>query len=382
MLSNPPLSLYIHIPWCLRKCPYCDFNSHGLPAALPEADYVTALLSDLDRELEHAAGRAIETVFIGGGTPSLFEPASIDRLLMGVAERAPLSDTAEITLEANPGTFEMDKFKGFRAAGVNRLSIGIQSFDDRMLHALGRVHDGNEALRAVDVARAAGFDNLNLDLMFSLPEQGVDAALADVTTAIGLAPEHISWYQLTLEPGTAFFKQPPVLPDDDTAWQIQQQCQQELSDSGYRQYEVSAYARDGRQCRHNLNYWTFGDYLGIGAGAHGKITDSAGERLLRTSKVRSPDAYLGLRTGSEPVASEHEIARDERPLEFLMNHLRVRAGFPESAFPRRTGLPLTALEPTLSDCLGEGLLERDGGMIRCSERGWLFLTDVLGRFVH
>jgi oxygen-independent coproporphyrinogen-3 oxidase len=382
MLSNPPLSLYIHIPWCLRKCPYCDFNSHGRPAALPEADYVTALLSDLDRELAHAAGRTIETVFIGGGTPSLFEPASIDRLLRGVAERAPLSDTAEITLEANPGTFEMDKFKGFRAAGVNRLSIGIQSFDDRMLHALGRVHDGNEALRAVDVARAAGFDNLNLDLMFSLPNQDVDAALADVTTAIELAPEHISWYQLTLEPGTAFFKQPPVLPDDDTAWQIQQQCQQELADGGYHQYEISAYARDGRQCRHNLNYWTFGDYLGIGAGAHGKITDSASDRLLRTSKVRSPDAYLGLRTGSEPDASEHEIARDERPLEFLMNHLRVRAGFPESAFPQRTGLPLSALEPTLSDCLGESLLERDRGVIRCSERGWLFLTDVLGRFVH
>ena len=382
MLSNPPLSLYIHIPWCLRKCPYCDFNSHGRPAALPEADYVTALLSDLDRELERVAERTIETVFIGGGTPSLFEPAAIDRLLRGIDARATLAGTAEITLEANPGTFEMDKFKGFRAAGINRLSIGIQSFDDRMLHALGRVHDGGEALRAVDVARAAGFDNLNLDLMFSLPDQDVDAALADVTTAIDLGPEHISWYQLTLEPGTAFFKQPPVLPDDDTAWQIQQQCQEALAFSGYRQYEVSAYARDGRQCRHNLNYWTFGDYLGIGAGAHGKITDGAGDRLLRTSKVRSPDVYLGLRVGMEPVTLEHEIGHDERPLEFLMNALRVRDGFSESDFPRRTGLPLSALEPSLSGCLGDGLLERDGGAIRCSERGWLFLTDVLGRFVH
>lgn len=380
MLRNPPLSLYIHIPWCLRKCPYCDFNSHGRPTALPERDYVTALLSDLDREAERTAERTIETVFIGGGTPSLFAPESIARLLCGVAERVTLSDTAEITLEANPGTVEAVKFRGFRAAGINRLSLGIQSFDDRMLQRLGRVHDGAEALRAVDIARAAGFDNLNLDLMFGLPAQDVAAALADLTTAIGLGPEHVSWYQLTLEPGTAFFKQPPVLPDDETTWQIQQQGQCALAEAGYRQYEVSAYARDGRQCRHNLNYWHFGDYLGIGAGAHGKITDGLQGRVVRTAKVRSPEVYLGLRTGTDAPTSEHEIVADERRLEFLMNQLRVRAGFREEAFPLCTGLPLDALEPALSGCVADGLLEREHGVIRCSEHGWQFLTDVLGRF--
>jgi oxygen-independent coproporphyrinogen-3 oxidase len=382
MLSNPPLSLYIHIPWCLRKCPYCDFNSHGQPTALPEADYVTALLADLDRELARVPGRPIETVFIGGGTPSLFSPEAIDRLLNGLGDRATFSADAEITLEANPGTVEVTRFKGFRAAGVNRLSIGIQSFDDAMLQALGRVHDSGDALRAVHTAREAGFDNLNLDLMFGLPNQGVEAALSDVSTAVALAPDHLSWYQLTLEPGTAFFKQPPVLPDDDITWQVQQHCQQALGAAGYRQYEVSAYARDGFRCRHNLNYWTFGDYLGIGAGAHGKFTDARTGRLTRTAKVKSPDAYLGVRPSAEPFESLDEISRDDLPLEFLMNQLRLRHGFSEADFPTRTGLPIGALEPALSACVRDGLLERSDGVIRCSDQGWHFLVDVLGRFVH
>ena len=382
MLRTPPLSLYIHIPWCLRKCPYCDFNSHGRPTQLPEADYVTALLSDLDRELEPVGGRSIETIFIGGGTPSLFTPDSIGRLLLGINGRANVCGKAEITLEANPGTVEAEKFKGFRAAGVNRLSIGIQSFDDRLLQALGRVHDGAEARRAVSIARAAGFDNLNLDLMYALPNQSVAAALGDLATAIALTPDHLSWYQLTLEPGTAFFKQPPNLPDEHTAWEIQERGQATLHQAGYHRYEISAYAREGRQCRHNLNYWAFGDYLGIGAGAHGKITDSANGHIVRTAKVRSPDAYLGVRNSAAPAVARHEIPTDERPLEFLMNHLRVRDGFSEADFTARTGLPLSALEPGLSGCLGEGLLERDQGAIRCSVRGWDFLTDVLGRFVN
>jgi len=381
MLRNPPLSLYVHLPWCARKCPYCDFNSYAAPGPVPEDDYIEALFADLDRELKRVGERRFETVFIGGGTPSLFRPEGIARLLRGVRRRASLAPDAEITLEANPGTVDTTRLKGFLNAGINRLSIGVQSFNDSMLRSLGRIHDGQEALRAVQLAREAGFTNFNLDLMFGLPGQGIEEALSDVQTAMALSPSHISFYHLTLEPNTIFYKHPPAVPDEESVWRAQERCQQALRAGGYLQYEVSAYARSGFQCRHNLNYWRFGDYVGIGAGAHGKITDADNDRLIRTAKVRRPEAYFeSLRITAETGGGE-VIARKDRPLEFLMNHLRLREGFPESAFPTRTGVPLDVLETTLSDCVRDGLLTRTDGVIRCSDRGWNFLDDVLSRFL-
>lgn len=382
MLQTPPLSLYIHIPWCVRKCPYCDFNSYAARGGLPEDSYVAALLADLDRELRAVGQRRIETVFIGGGTPSLFSSEAIDRLLQGIVRRASLAPDVEITLEANPGTIDTARFKGFRAAGVNRLSIGVQSFDDVLLHAVGRIHSGADAARAVQWAQDAGFDNLNLDLMFGLPGQGAEQASADVARAIALAPAHISFYHLTLEPNTAFHKHPPVLPDEDSTAAVQDACRDALAASGYRQYEISAYARDGFRCRHNLNYWRHGDYLGIGAGAHGKITDAPNERVIRTSKIRKAESYIALDAREPKFRCEQIIPREERPLEFLMNHLRLREGFPESAFPECTGLPLEVLEPRLSRCIGDGLLMRTTGRVCCTPRGWNFLDEVLGRFVQ
>ena len=288
MLSAPPLSLYIHIPWCIRKCPYCDFNSHRAEADLPERGYITARLDDLDVDRAGVQGRRIETIFLGGGTPSLFSAEAISQLLEGVRQRVVLAADAEITLEANPGTAEAGKFRGFRQAGVNRLSLGLQSFNDAQLQRLGRIHGRAEALRAVELARAAGIDNLNLDLMFGLPGQTAEEGLADIRTAIDLQPEHVSYYQLALEPNTVFHKYPPRLPEDEAIWSIQQAGQAMLAEQGYRQYEVSAYARPGRRCRHNLNYWHFGDYLGIGAGAHGKITRMHTGEIIRTAKIRHP----------------------------------------------------------------------------------------------
>ncbi len=382
MLRTPPLSLYIHIPWCVRKCPYCDFNSYAARGGLPESEYVAALLSDLDRELEELGQRQIETVFIGGGTPSLFSPEAIDELLQGITRRTRLAPEAEITLEANPGTVDAARFRGIRAAGVNRLSIGVQSFDDALLHAIGRIHSGAEAVQAIAGAREAGFDNLNLDLMFGLPGQDSRQALADVETAIGLAPTHISFYHLTLEPNTAFYKQPPVLPDEDAVSLGQQGCQQVLAAAGYSQYEISAYARPGYACRHNLNYWRHGDYLGIGAGAHGKITDAANHRVIRTSKVKKPESYLSWVPRSPGFREEQVVAAEDRPLEFLMNQLRLREGFREAAFAECTGLAIDVLESRLSVCIRQGLLTRDGGHIRCTARGWNFLDDILQRFVR
>jgi oxygen-independent coproporphyrinogen-3 oxidase len=292
-----------------------------------------------------------------------------------------LAPDAEITLEANPGTVDAAKLEGFLNAGVNRLSIGVQSFDDAMLRALGRIHDGQEALRAARLAREAGFTNVNLDLMFGLPGQDSEDALADVQTAIALSPSHISLYQLTLEPNTIFYKYPPALPDAESVWHTQERCQQALRAEGYLQYEVSAYARSGFQCRHNLNYWRFGDYLGIGAGAHGKITEADHDRVIRTAKPRGPEAYRESLRSSADVGRQDVIALQDRPVEFLMNHLRLRDGFPESVFPGRTGLPLDALETTLSDCLRDGLLTRSNGVIRCSDRGWNFLDNVVARFL-
>jgi oxygen-independent coproporphyrinogen-3 oxidase len=382
MLKTPPLGLYLHIPWCVRKCPYCDFNSHAAGEALPERAYVAALLTDLEQALAAVVGRTVETLFIGGGTPSLFSAEAIAALLDGVRSCLTVAPDAEITLEANPGTAESGKFRGFREAGVNRLSIGVQSFDAGHLQRLGRIHGREEALRAAVLAREAGFDNFNLDLMFGLPDQTREQALADVRTAIALGPTHLSFYQLTLEPNTLFHKYPPRLPEDDAIWAIQRDCQALLAEQGYHQYEVSAYAREGRGCRHNLNYWRFGDYLGIGAGAHGKLTDLKTGTVTRTWKIKHPAHYLDATGQPERRGGRAEVGRDELPFEFLMNALRLREGFPEALFAERTGLPLEVLEPELAACVDEGLLAREGGVIRCTETGYNFLDNVLQRFLE
>lgn len=376
----PPLSLYIHIPWCIKKCPYCDFNSHAAKADLPETAYVDALLADLARDVRrYQIDRPVATIFIGGGTPSLFSAAAIDRLLQGIARQVTLEQNVEITLEANPGTFESGKFRDFRLLGINRLSIGIQSFHDEPLRRLGRVHSSGEAVAAVDIAHRAGFDNINLDLMFGLPEATPDTSRTDVATAVGLQPAHISLYQLTLEPNTYFHKFPPTLPGDEIVFETQRICQGILADHGYRQYEISAYSLDGRQCRHNLNYWQFGDYLGIGAGAHGKLSLALPGRILRTVKPRHPEHYLKT-AGDDAV--ETVIALQDLPLEFAMNHLRLKQGFSANAFRSATGLPFAALEPGLGANLKQRLLIEENERYHCSDLGWNFLDTVLQRFVN
>lgn len=375
----PALGLYVHIPWCVRRCPYCDFNSHQASEALPERQYVAALLADLELDLAGCENRTVQSVFIGGGTPSLFSVAAVGELLAGIAKRTSLAADAEITLEANPGTAEAAKFAGFRAAGVNRLSIGIQSFHDRLLAALGRIHDSRAAQVAVELAGAAGFANVNLDLMFGLPSQTLDEAAIDVRTAIALAPAQISYYQLTLEPDTPFAKRPPVLPEESAIWQIQQAGQALLDEAGYRQYEVSAYARDGLRCRHNVNYWEFGDYVGIGAGAHGKLTRADGS-IVRRWKLRHPGAYLEKAGTESALGGSGAVDDAQKPLEFLMNALRLREGFAEKTFSERTGLPLAALQPGLDACCNEGLLLRAHGRIRCTDHGWRFLDTILAKF--
>ncbi len=373
-----PLSLYIHFPWCIQKCPYCDFNSHAVKNPIPEQAYVDALLADLQADLALlGTSRLIQSMFMGGGTPSLFSPEALFRLLAGVRQSVPLAEQCEITLEANPGTFESAKFSEFRALGINRLSIGIQSFQDRHLRTLGRVHSAAEAKAAVEIAVKAGFDNFNLDLMFGLPDQSESEALNDVETAISLAPTHISFYQLTLEPNTYFYKFPPKLPEDDVIFAAQKCCQQRLAEHGYQQYEVSAYAKPGKQSLHNRNYWQFGDYVGIGAGAHGKISQTLPNKIMRTVKPRSPEQYL-----SQPSRSQCEpIDVAQLPLEFLMNQLRLKAGFSLDHYAAATGLTADSLEPNLSDCLEQGLLCRDGLVYTCTEKGWDFLDVVLEKFI-
>lgn len=374
----PPLSLYVHFPWCIQKCPYCDFNSHAVKSGIPEQQYVAALLADLQAELNLLdTPRAIGSIFMGGGTPSLFSPEALSTLLTEIKQRVELSPDCEITLEANPGTFESAKFKAFRELGINRLSIGIQSFNDRHLKKLGRVHDAGEAVKAVDIARQAGFENLNLDLMFGLPKQTEAEALADIHTAVSLKPSHLSFYQLTLEPNTYFYKFPPQLPEDESIFVLQKACQQVLADSGYRQYEISAYASAGVQCRHNLNYWQFGDYLGIGAGAHGKITRSVPHDIVRTAKPKGPEQYLKNPT----AATRTVIPVDQLPLEFVMNHLRLKSGFNLADFTRWTGLPPDSLQPAMLQCIDQGLLIRQQQQIFCSERGWDFLDEILEKFM-
>lgn len=375
----PPLSLYIHIPWCIKKCPYCDFNSHAVKDGAPEAAYIDALLNDLAEDVRrYEIDRPIQSIFIGGGTPSLFAPEAFDRLLAGVAEQVQLKDDIEITLEANPGTFESQKFAEFRALGINRLSIGIQSFDDRFLQALGRVHSAREAQRAVEIAQQAGFGNLNLDLMFGLPGADAKNAVSDIRTAIGLNPTHISFYQLTLEPNTYFHKFPPKLPNDESIFEAQKACQTLLAEHDYAQYEISAYSRPGRQCRHNLNYWRFGDYLGIGAGAHGKISLALPGNIVRTFKPRGPEQYLA---DTHRQGGAQAIAVQELPLEFVMNRLRLKQGFTLDDFTAATGLAPGALEPGLSVNCGQNLLVRQGQHYLCSEKGWDFLDTVLQNFI-
>jgi len=375
----PPLALYIHLPWCVRKCPYCDFNSHEARAVLDEDGYVDALLRDLAFEAPAVAGRRIETIFLGGGTPSLFAPGAIARLLEGVPTLVAVEAGAEVTLEANPGTVELERFRGYRAAGVNRLSIGVQSFAPEKLKALGRIHDRAQALRAADAARAAGFDNFNLDLMYGLPGQTPDQALDDISTALALQPPHLSVYQLTIEPNTLFAAQPPVLPDDDTSWTMQQSIEQQLAEHGFDHYEVSAYARPGHGCRHNLNYWRFGDYLGIGAGAHGKRSDAHG--VMRRWKHKHPRTYVGAAGSAAAVAGEHRLIADARVCEFMLNALRLTDGFTPELFSAHTMLALSAIEPRLAHALGRGLIERRDGRIRATAFGRRFLNDLLLLFL-
>jgi len=376
----PPLSLYVHLPWCLRKCPYCDFNSHESKGELPEALYLDALRADLEASLPLVWGRRVGTVFIGGGTPSLFSPASIDRLLADIRALLPLAPATEVTLEANPGTFERERFKAYRAAGVTRLSIGVQSFDDGALKAIGRVHDAAQARAAVEEASTA-FDTWNIDLMYALPGQTLPALHADLDAALAFQPPHLSVYHLTLEPNTAFASKPPVLPDDDTASDMLDLVTERTGAAGRERYEVSAYARPGHRCAHNLNYWAFGDYLGIGAGAHGKV--SFPHRVLRQVRWREPAAYVQHALAGNAVSNQHEVARRDLPFEYMLGALRLREGFERTRFGERTGLPLSALEPALTQALDRGLLEAvDGGAIlRPTVRGFDFLSDLQALFL-
>jgi len=375
----PPLSLYVHFPWCVRKCPYCDFNSHAVRGDIPENQYVDALLADLEADLPRVWGRPVRSIFLGGGTPSLFSPEAIDRLLAGVRARVALVPDAEITLEANPGTVETERFRGYRAAGVNRLSIGIQSFQPEQLKKLGRIHGRDEALSAAQAARAAGFDNFNLDLMFGLPQQTLDEALADLHTALSLRPAHLSLYQLTLEPNTLFHAQPPELPDDDTIATMQEALQAGLAGADFTQYEVSAYAHSGRRCRHNLNYWQFGDYLGIGAGAHAKISDANG--ITRLWKVKQPRDFLASAGTTAVLGGEQRLAKEDAAFEFMLNALRLTEGFPPALFAERAGLPLSMLEPALAQATARGLVERNPARICATALGRQFLNDLVALFL-
>ncbi|NLY59110.1 MAG: radical SAM family heme chaperone HemW, partial [Gammaproteobacteria bacterium] len=374
----PPLAAYVHIPWCVRKCPYCDFNSHTYDSGLPEAEYIDALIADLEQELHQVHGMELVSIFFGGGTPSLFSAASLDRLLQAMQQRLSFARDIEITLEANPGTFEQAKFSDYRATGINRLSIGIQSFNPVHLKALGRIHDDSEALAAVDMARRAGFDNLNLDLMHGLPGQTLEQARADIDQAIALAPEHLSWYQLTLEPNTVFYSRPPKLPEDEVLWDIQEAGQARLAQSGYAQYEISAYARDGRRARHNMNYWQYGDFIGIGAGAHGKLTHPDGS-VERNWKTRQPKDYLN--PDKAFLAGSKILSAEELPFDFLMNALRLVDGVPSAWYTQRTGQPLDAIVPLLDKAVQRGLLEPWQQQLRPTEQGRLFLNDLLEMFL-
>ena len=377
--SLPPLSLYIHLPWCLKKCPYCDFNSHAVQGdGLPEQRYLDALVADLDAALPLIWGRPVHSIFIGGGTPSLFSPASIDRLLGDVRARLPLTPDCEITMEANPGTFEKDRFRAFRQAGVTRLSIGVQSFNDAHLLALGRVHDIAQAMAAVEEA-AQAFDTFNLDIMYALPEQTLQQVDEDITRALQFKPPHISIYHLTIEPNTYFAKYPPVVPEDDTAYAMLDLITERTQAAGLQRYEVSAYARDGHRCWHNLNYWQFGDYLGIGAGAHSKI--SFAHRVVRQVRFRDPTRYIQQALAGAALAQDEEVVRNDLAFEYMLNALRLRHGFGLRDFTERTGLSSSSIEAALVEAERKGLIERDFARVRPTERGFDFLSDLQELFL-
>ncbi|EML9901631.1 radical SAM family heme chaperone HemW [Morganella morganii] len=372
----PPLSLYIHIPWCVQKCPYCDFNSHALKGEVPHDDYVAHLLADLDADLPLVAGREIRTIFIGGGTPSLLSAEAMQTLMDGVRARIAVAADAEVTMEANPGTVEADRFSGYQKAGINRISIGVQSFGDDKLIRLGRIHDAGEAKRAARLAATLGLRSFNLDLMHGLPEQHLGEALSDLRQAIELAPPHLSWYQLTIEPNTSFGSRPPVLPDDDLLWDIFSQGHQLLTQAGYVQYETSAYAKPGFQCQHNLNYWRFGDYLGIGCGAHGKISFADG-RILRTVKTKHPRGYMAGRY----LDQQNEVATEDRPFEFFMNRFRLLEAMPRGDFTDYTGLPESVVRPQIEAALNAGEISETETHWQITEHGKLFLNTLLERFL-
>ena len=396
--NNPPLSLYIHLPWCIKKCPYCDFNSHATnKEAFPEDAYIDALISDLESELPCIWGRPIVSIFIGGGTPSLFSAEAINRLMVALRERLTFYHHTEVTMEANPGTAEADRFKAYRESGINRLSIGVQSFDDEKLKALGRIHNSKEAVAAIAMAKDAGFEEINIDLMFGLPKQSIDQAMSDLEMAMEQQPSHLSWYQLTIEPNTIFYSKPPALPVDDLLWDMQQQGQAYLSDNGFNQYEVSAYAKVvttramktgavttdvNHQCQHNLNYWQFGDYLGIGAGAHGKLTYVAEGKIERYVRHRIPQSYIDKVGQLNAITESRSLSRDELPLEFMMNALRLNEGFHPSLFIEHTGLPLSQIQKPLQEAEKKSMIEWNINTIKPTECGHHYLNDLLQLFME
>jgi putative oxygen-independent coproporphyrinogen III oxidase len=382
MLTTPPLSLYVHLPWCVRKCPYCDFNSHQARGALPFAAYVDALVADLEHDLPLVWGRTVQTVFFGGGTPSLFPADAIDAFLQAASARLRFAPKLEVTLETNPGTAEHGRFEHYRAAGVNRISFGVQTFDDGCLQRLGRIHDSAQAEAAVKLAQDAGFDNFNLDLMYALPGQSLAMAEYDIERAIALQPAHLSHYQLTLEPNTVFAARPPAgIPDDDASWDMQERCQAMLAEAGFAQYEVSAYARPGRECAHNLNYWHFGDYLGIGAGAHGKLTLGSEQSILRRWKVKHPTAYLAKAGSAAAIGGDEAIERARRPFDYMLNALRLVEGFTLTEFEHRTGLPRDAIAGELATAGQRGWIDIIDDRVVPTELGRRFTNDVISLFL-
>jgi len=372
--SLPPLALYIHFPWCVQKCPYCDFNSHELKSSLDEKTYINALINDLEQELPSFWGRSISSIFMGGGTPSLFSPESIDQLLSALRARLTFAPDIEITMEANPGTIELEKFKEFSSAGINRLSIGIQSFNDDKLKSLGRIHGRKEAIRAAELAHDAGFNSFNLDLMYGLPNQSLKQAVDDIETAIALEPKHLSHYQLTIEPNTYFYHKPPTVPDDDNLWEMQEACQTSIAKHGYSQYEISAYAKEGYQCQHNLNYWQFGDYIGIGAGAHGKLTNAPEQKIHRSWKVKQPQDYLEKAVNEKRIAGEKVLTRDDASFEFMMNALRLNNGFETEIFQQHVGLPISVVENALKQAEEKGWISWELKRIKPTDTGRQYLN--------
>ncbi|MDF2940292.1 MAG: coproporphyrinogen oxidase [Gammaproteobacteria bacterium] len=378
MLSAVPLSLYIHFPWCVKKCPYCDFNSHQKPNELPEEAYIKALLQDLKQDADFAQGRPIQSIFLGGGTPSLFSAKALADLFAEIQNQISLASDCEITLEANPGTIERGQFSEYRSIGINRISLGVQSFQTEQLKKLGRIHSGDEAARAVEEIHRAGFDNFNIDLMHGLPGQTLETGLSDIKKALELAPSHLSWYQLTIEPNTLFYAKPPQLPEDEILASIEIEGEALLAQAGFMHYETSAFAKPGRQCRHNINYWQFGDYLGIGAGAHAKITDPSQQKIFRSYKHKHPKAYLNPEQNF--IAEMKTIDEAELPMEFMLNCLRLKRGFSVEQFESRTGLKLESIEKPLSIAYQKGLLEREANIIRPTALGAKFLNEILTLF--